>query len=214
MANTTSPASLKKHVAKNFEHLIGKVPGLSEKQLRAHFGLYEGYVKKVNEIEEKLSGVDRSAPNYSFAEVSELHRRHSVPFNGAYLHQLYFENLTGEKTQCDGALASQIERDFGSMENWFEDAKAGLISAFGWVLLTRSRFDGRLYNAVIEEHHRGLLAQGDIVLALDGWEHAYMIDYGTTKADYVSVLKNAIDWRVAVQRFERASRAGELSLAA
>jgi Fe-Mn family superoxide dismutase len=206
---TSFPAP-KKHEAKNFSHLIGKIPGLSEKQLKAHFGLYEGYVKKVNEIEEKLARVDRSSPNYSYNEYSELMRRHAVPFNGAYLHQMYFENLTGDRTEPQDALRAQIERDFGSFENWWADAKAGLLSGVGWVLLTRSRLsssgDGRLYNVMLEEHHRGLFCEQDILLALDGWEHAYMIDYGTSKADYLKALESAIDWRAANQRFERAMR--------
>jgi superoxide dismutase len=49
------------------------------------------------------------------------------------------------------------------------------------------------------------------VLALDGWEHAYMIDYGTSKADYLGVLLNAIDWSVASKRFDISLRAGGLS---
>ena len=36
----------KKHLAKDFSHLVGRIAGLSEKQLKAHFGLYGGYVKK------------------------------------------------------------------------------------------------------------------------------------------------------------------------
>lgn len=31
--------------AKDFSYLIGKVEAFSEAQLRAHFGLYQGYVK-------------------------------------------------------------------------------------------------------------------------------------------------------------------------
>ena len=116
--------------------MIGRVPGLSEKQLRAHFGLYEGYVKKTNEIEEKLASVDRSSPNYSFNEFSELKRRHAVPFNGAVLHELYFEALCGESVLSECELRTQIVRDFGSVENWWNDAKAGLITAPGWVLLS------------------------------------------------------------------------------
>jgi hypothetical protein len=34
------------HELKNFDPLIGKVKGLSEKQLRNHFELYKGYVLK------------------------------------------------------------------------------------------------------------------------------------------------------------------------
>ncbi|HAR42903.1 MAG TPA: hypothetical protein DCS07_09790 [Bdellovibrionales bacterium] len=191
------------HEAKNFDHLIGKVKGLSEKQLKAHFGLYQGYVKKANEIEQKLATADRATANYSFGEVSELMRRLAVAFNGAYLHQYYFENLTGEASQPSGDLKQMIEKNFGSMEKWTADVKAGLTSAPGWVLLVRSRRDGALRNILIEEHHRGLLVDQDIILAMDGWEHAYMIDYGTAKPDYSNTLLAAIDWKVAGQRLEQ-----------
>jgi len=189
--------------AKNFDYLIGKIKGLSEKQLKAHFGLYQGYVKKTNEIEQKLATADRSTANYSYGEVSELMRRHAVAYNGAYLHQYYFENLTGEASQPSGELKQALEKHFGSMEKWVADVKAGLTSAPGWVLLTRSRRDGSLRNVLLEEHHRGLIVDQDILLALDGWEHAYMIDYGTAKPEYSNALLAAIDWQVAARRLEQ-----------
>lgn len=198
------------HFAKNFDHLIGQIHGLSEKQLQAHFGLYQGYVKKINEIEEKLSAVDSSTANYSYSEYSELQRRRAVPFNGAYLHQLYFENLSGEKTAPSPELHKAIEHQFGSMDQWITHATADLTSAHGWVLLIRSRMDGLLRNDVIEEHHRGVLIESDILLALDGWEHAYMIDYGTSKAEYIKTLLHSINWEVVSRRFEAYTKAHQM----
>src|SRR5215472_6084927 len=87
MANT--------HEAKSYENLLGgKLKGLSDTQLKAHFSLYQGYVKKLNEIWAALGGADRTHPNYSFDNYSELRRREPVAFNGTYLHELYFDNLT------------------------------------------------------------------------------------------------------------------------
>lgn len=192
------------HVAKNFDHLIGKLPGLSEPQLKAHFGLYQGYVKKINEVEEKLKSADPASANYSFGEISELMRREGVPYNGAYLHQLYFENLTPHPTQPSHSLKSAIDHAFGSVEKWQEQMKAGIMSGHGWVLLTRSRFDGILRCNFIEEHHRNVLVEQDILLAIDGWEHAYMIDYGTKKPEYIQALHKMIDWDLASRRFEAA----------
>ena len=51
-----------------------------------------------------------------------------------------------------------------------------------------------------------MFCEQDIVLALDGWEHAYMIDYGTAKAEYLQILLNAIDWSVASKRFDNSLR--------
>jgi len=191
------------HVAKTFTNLNG-LPGLSEKLLQAHLGLYQGYVNKLNEIEEKLKAAPVASANYSFGDISELHRRRSVAFNGSYLHQLYFENLTKDKTEPSSQLKQAIASTFGSIENWAADVKAGLLTAPGWVLLTRSRWDGMIRNEVIEEHHRGLLVGSDVILAIDGWEHAYIADYSTKKADYIQAVMPLVDWKAASQRFEKA----------
>jgi superoxide dismutase, Fe-Mn family len=187
---------------RNYDRLIGNISGLSEKLLLAHFELYQGYVKKLNEIEQKLRTADPKTANYSYGEISELLRRRSVAFNGAYLHELYFENLTGEKTAPSRELRLEIDHAFGSQNRWFDEVKGGLISEPGWVLLTRSKRDGALRNDLLGEHHVGVLVEQDIILAFDGWEHAYFIDYATKKADYIAVLKRSINWRAASERFE------------
>lgn len=200
------------HAAKNFEYLIGQIKGLSERQLRNHFELYQGYVKKLNEIEEELKFADRSKANYSYAIFSELQRRHSVAFNGVYLHQLYFEGITEKQTKPTLDLETAINHNFGSMTQWLTDALASLKSVDGWVLLTRSRINGMLHTCVVEEHHKGLFVEQDILLAIDSWEHAYMIDYGVNKADYFKTIKDSIDWNIVSQRFQQSHQ--KVSIAA
>src|SRR3954465_6130679 len=101
---------------KNFDNLLGgNAKGLSDLQLKAHFTLYQGYVKKLNEIREKLGSADRSAPNYSFNEYSELKRREPVAYNGTVLHEMYFENLGNGSTQADENSKKLITASFGSM---------------------------------------------------------------------------------------------------
>ena len=189
--------------ATDFGHLLGgKFPGLSDKQLQAHIELYRGYVKKTNEIETELAKIPPNEANYSYAAYSELQRRRAVPYNGARLHQLYFENLSPTKTHPGKNLLAAIEACFGSFEKWTEDLRGGLMSAHGWVLLTQSRMDGLLRNNVIEEHHRGIMVEEMIILAVDGWEHAYMIDYGINKKEYIKTVENLLNWDVATERFE------------
>ena len=209
MANPTR----KTFTAKDYSHLLGNLPGLSDKQLENHFELYKGYVKKVNEIEEKLSKADPASANYSYGEVSELLRRRPVAYNGVILHELYFENLSSRATTASTELKDELSREFGSFENWYAQAKAGLVSEPGWVLLTRSREDGSLRNVLLSQHHVGLLPDQDILLSLDGWEHAYMIDYGVKKADYISAIARLINWDVVTKRWE-ASQMGSRFAAA
>ncbi|HMO01287.1 MAG TPA: hypothetical protein PKD59_17890, partial [Miltoncostaeaceae bacterium] len=47
---------------------ILKLDGISAESVEAHWGLYEGYVKKYNEIMERLDGADRSAANQIFSD--------------------------------------------------------------------------------------------------------------------------------------------------
>ena len=194
------------HEAKNFDHLVGKLKGISEAQLKAHFGLYQGYVKKLNEIEEKLKSADPAAGNYSFNEFSELKRREAVAFNGSYLHQLYFENLAAPEQKPDATFKAAIEKSFGSWDKWVAQMRGAAASTPGWILTTWSRVDHQLHNYMMFEHHIGLPAHQDIVLALDCWEHAYMIDYGTAKAKYVDAFLDNVAWNVVGERFSKFSK--------
>lgn len=192
------------HEPKNYDHLLGKLKGLSENQVKAHLGLYQGYVKKLNEIWDALKTADRSAPNYSFNAYSELRRREPVAFNGTIFHEMYFDNLLNDGTAPADKLKKLATESFGSWENYIKDTKAAAGSAHGWVLTVYDHTHKRLLNNLIQsEHHVGLMGQCEIVMALDCWEHAYMIDYGTKKADYLSAFVENINWKVVNGRAER-----------
>ena len=191
------------HQLKDFNNLIGPLHGFSEKQLTQHFTLYQGYVKKLNEIQEKLAKADRAAPNYSFNEYSELKRREAVAFNGAVLHELYFENMT--KAGAPSAeLQNAITVAFGSQEHLLADLRAAAGSTPGWVLLTLNMVDGALHSYIMFEHHIGLPVMNRVLLALDCWEHAFMIDYGINKAEYLNAFFANLNWDVVNTRFEKA----------
>ncbi|HVG93438.1 MAG TPA: Fe-Mn family superoxide dismutase [Planctomycetota bacterium] len=189
------------HVAKDFSHLKGSLKGFSDKQLDAHFTLYNGYVTKLNEIEEKLKTADRSKANYTFADYSELKRRECTAFNGTYLHQLYFENLSGTGGEASAGLRKAVDAGFGSWDAYIADLKGSAGSTPGWVLTTRNRVDGHLHNYVMYEHHIGLPAHQDILLALDCWEHAFFIDFGVKKADYLAAFLQNANWDEVNKRF-------------
>jgi Fe-Mn family superoxide dismutase len=181
---------------KNFDHLLGgNAKGLSDTQLKAHFSLYQGYVKKLNEIREKLGRADRSAPNYSFNEYSELKRREPVAYNGTVLHEMYFENIGDGGAQPDEHAKKLIADSFGSMDAWIADAKACLMSAHGWLVTVFDYSDNKLHNNLVRtEHDVGLFANVHAMIAVDAWEHAYFFDYQTGKAKYVENVLSGLSW--------------------
>ena len=193
------------HKPKDYQRLIAKCRGfLSETQLTSHFELYEGYVKKLNEIEDGLRTADRKSANYSFGEYSELRRREPVAYNGTVLHELYFDNLGPEGGQPPAPFKAAVQEAYGSWDDAWADVKAMASSAHGWVLVAHDgNFGGLRSHLVQSEHHVGLLPNQTILLAIDCWEHAYFADYQTKKAAYLDGLLKHIHWPAVASRWAR-----------
>lgn len=187
--------------AKNFEHLLGTA-GFSEQLLRNHFKLYEGYVNNTNGLVSKLEGLTREKRNDT-PEFAEMQRRLGWEFNGMRLHELYFGNIS--KTPASLAskdFQARVAGIYGSWDAFLADLKAvGKMRGIGWVVLAHDPVSKSLYNVWINEHDVGLLAGAKILLVLDVFEHAYMLDYGLNRAGYIDSFMKAIDWKAVEGRF-------------
>ncbi len=183
--------------AKNFESLLG-TKGLSDTLLKNHFTLYQGYVTNTNKVADALGGMAKEGKTAS-PEYAELKRRFGWEWNGMRLHELYFGNMVkgGKPIDRNTNLYKKIVADFGSYENWEKDFKAtGAMRGIGWVLLYYDFHDERLFNTWINEHDAGHLCGASPMLVMDVFEHAYMVDYGLKKADYIEAFFKAIDWTI------------------
>ena len=78
--------------AKQFESING-VEGLSERLMKDHYKLYEGYIKKANEITEKLKTVDLTTANATYSDLRALKLGYSFAVDAIKSHELYFTNL-------------------------------------------------------------------------------------------------------------------------
>ena len=188
---------------RSFKNLLGGVDGISDAQLEAHFGLYEGYVKKLNEIEEKLTKTDKSATNYSYGEFAELKRRQCVPYNGTYLHELYFENMPAAGAP-DAKFEQLVKEAYGSMDNWKADVKATGLAVPGWVITALETTTGRLQNVQIMEHHIGFPLNHLPLVVMDTWEHAFFLDYKANRGAYIDVFLKNINWNAVNARLTKA----------
>jgi superoxide dismutase, Fe-Mn family len=190
------------YTANDYAKLIG-MEGFSETLLKNHFTLYQGYVTNTNKVLDTLAQMlkDDKAGTPEFAE---LKRRLGWEFNGMRLHEYYFENLGG-KTAIDknGQLVKKLAGDFGSYEAWEKDFKAtGSMRGIGWVVLYQDTIHGSLMNFWINEHDVSHPAGGNPLLIMDVFEHAYMIDYGLKKADYIGAFFKNINWAAVEKRLK------------
>ena len=190
------------YAAKDYSKLIG-MSGFSETLLKNHFTLYQGYVTNTNKVNEILEQMLKDGKTAT-PEFAELKRRFGWEFNGMRLHEYYFENLGG-KAALDkyGPLGKQIECDFGSYEAWEKDFRAvGTMRGIGWVVLYQDNLSGRIFNVWINEHDVSHLAGCNPILIMDVFEHAFMLDYGLKRADYIEAFFKNIDWSAADSRME------------
>ena len=179
--------------------------GLSEKLIVSHYeNNYGGAVKRLNQIQEYLSGVDfATAPGFL---INGLKREELIAMNSMILHEIYFAGLGAAERPA--ALSDTLARDFGSVEQWqaqFSAMGKAQGGGSGWVLLSYSPRSGRLFNQWAMDHTT-TIGDGHVLLALDMFEHSYHIDYGAKAAAYVDAYMQNINWAHAEQRYEEGQR--------
>jgi Fe-Mn family superoxide dismutase len=190
------------YAAKDYTKLIG-MAGFSETLLKNHFTLYQGYVTNTNKVLDALDAMLKEGKT-GIPEFAELKRRLGWEFNGMRLHEYYFENLGGKSPiNKEGKLGKKLIEQFGSYENWEKDFKAtGTMRGIGWVVLYQDSMNGKLINVWINEHDVAHLAGCNPLLIMDVFEHAFMIDYGLKRADYIESFFKNIDWSAVEARIK------------
>jgi superoxide dismutase, Fe-Mn family len=190
------------YTAKDYSALIG-MKGFSETLLKNHFTLYQGYVTNTNKLWDIMTAMLKEGKTGT-PEYAELKRRFGFEFNGMRLHEYYFGNLGGKKlADKTGAVAKKLAAAYGSYDGWEQDFKAtGAMRGIGWVILYQDNTNGWLFNQWINEHEVGHPAGCAPILVMDVFEHAFMLDYGLKRADYIAAFFQNIDWAAVAGRLK------------
>jgi len=148
-------------------------PVMSEATINYHYGkLYKTYVERFNEGE-------------GDSEFNEA---------GAFLHDIFFTQFKEPGTGKPGEKVNKLITDkFKSFDN-FKDAvekSAMAIQGSGWVYLSHR---GEIKTIKNHQIHK------DIVLLIDWWEHAFVLDYLADKKSYLKNIWRIIDWDVIESR--------------
>jgi Fe-Mn family superoxide dismutase len=89
------------------------------------------------------------------------------------------------------------------VEAWEKDFRGvGAMRGIGWAALYEDSASGRLINFWINEHDVAHPAGGNPILILDVFEHAFMLDYGLKRAEYIEAFFKNIDWKAAEARLK------------
>jgi len=186
--------------AQDYSSLLG-MQGFSEKLLQNHFSLYNGYIENANLIMESIERL-LAEGHAATVKVATLRRSMVRESDSMGLHELYFENLGGQRDiRLDSPLVEKMEENFGSYEAWKADFKAtASIYGVGWAMLCIDNTNGKLNNFWIDEHQVGHSVDRTPLLVLDAWEHSYLLDYGLKRSDYIETFFKNIDWDIVDKR--------------
>lgn len=175
--------------------------GISEKTIENHYEkLYKGYVKKYNEILERLDQATTDEANASWSQWRGLKDGETFTLDAIILHELYFENLGAQP--IDGLeIKEAIEEQYESMDEFEAQLMATGMSARGWVVVAISPLDGGIDIYQCDAHNQGGIWAAWPILILDVYEHAYFIDYGADRKNYLQAFWKNINWNAVNDRF-------------
>ncbi|MFT7506987.1 MAG: Fe-Mn family superoxide dismutase [Acidimicrobiales bacterium] len=181
---------------------IPVMDGISERTIKEHLGLYAGYVKHVNLIHEKIAVYKNEAEANGYA-IAEMQRRLGFEFGGMRNHEYYFTQFEGGAQEIpEGDFRTLVETQFDSTDAFVEHFRnIAMTRGVGWAMAYVDRQTNQLVCTWVDEQHLGQLADLDIVLALDMWEHSYMLDYAPSeKKSYVDAFFANLNWEVVANR--------------
>ena len=183
---------------------LSGLTGISDGTLEMHFGLYEGYVKNVNLLNERLGEIradDKAAgsnPGYA-----ELVRRLGFEYNGMRLHEYYFDNMCNDSKEIgSGRLYNALGEAYGGFDAWKKDFMAvGGMRGVGWAIAYCDLTNGQITNHWISDHENGNLAGFAPIVVMDVWEHAFIKDYKPSdKGKYIEAFFANVDWGACESR--------------
>ena len=128
---------------------------------------------------------------------------------GYYNHCMFWEVMSpkGGGMPSDD-LSSAIDSAFGSFEDFKNEfSKAGATRfGSGWAWLCVN--NGKLEVCSTANQDNPLMPEagcdGQPILALDVWEHAYYLNYQNRRPDYIEAFFNVINWDEVASRYNSA----------
>ena len=188
------------------EFTIPTIEGISEKTIETHLGLYQGYITNLNTQYQKIKELCGQGGD-SMAAVSALTRRIPFELAGVINHEHYFGALEGGPMAPSesSTFSTVVEQQLGSFEGLKQGIQqtAAVMRGVGWVMVAYDSTRKVLHIYWTVDHELGNV-NVPIIVALDMWEHSYMIDYlPSDKGKYVDAYLNAVNWQYVEKQFAR-----------
>jgi len=170
---------------------------------------HAGYVRGLNKALQNLRDIRNGTGDA--AMISHWTKQVSFHGSGHINHTLFWLGLApannGGGGMPEGKLGRQIDRDFGTFEQFVAQFKsaAASVEGSGWGWLVWEPLAQQLLILQVENQQK-LMATGCVpIIGIDVWEHAYYLKYQNARSAYIGAVMNILNWGWANTRFESIS---------
>lgn len=177
-------------------------PFIDAKTMEIHYTKHhQAYVDKLNaalEGKTELLSMDVSELLKNLEEVPADKKQAVINHAGGHFNHTFFWNTLSKNGSKEpvGKVKEEIERSFGSFENFKEEftKSASTLFGSGWTWLAADE-NGTGFHIHNHPNQENPIIHGHVpVLGLDVWEHAYYLKYQNKRPEYIEAFWNVIDW--------------------
>jgi len=180
-------------------------PYIDSTTMYIHYNNHHGaYTKNLNDALAKYPELQKKPLAELFANMDQVPAdiKVSVRNNGGgfYNHVLFWELLTpASKSKITPFVEQELIKSFGTVDKFKEAFEKAAATRFGsgWAWLVKDKA-GKYRIISTPNQDNPLMSVIDVngqpVLALDVWEHAYYLKYQSKRADYIKNFWNIVNW--------------------
>ena len=196
------------------------------KQLEPHFDArtmeihhtkhHQAYINNANNLlkdHPALASLSAEALIVDLSKVPEAIRGGIRNNAGGHSNHSFFWQIIGpgKGGAPKGALKAAIDSTFGSFDKFKEEFAKAATTRFGsgwaWLIVTA---DKKLAVGSTANQDSPLMGkavagiEGQPIIALDVWEHAYYLHYQNRRPDYIGAWWNVVNWDAAEAHYQAA----------
>jgi Fe-Mn family superoxide dismutase len=162
---------------------------------------HAAYVKGANAALERLADAGTEGAAAVAAE-----RDLAFHLGGHLLHSVLWTNLSGEQGEPGPELAEVLGDTFGDLGRFRarRPATALGLQGSGWAIAAWEPTGRRVVVQQVHDHQAQHAPSLVPLLVIDGWEHAYYLQYQNEKARYFDAIWNVVNWTDVERRLHEA----------
>jgi Fe-Mn family superoxide dismutase len=181
-----------------------------------HTKHHQAYINNANNLlkdHPALASLSAEALIVDLSKVPEAIRGGIRNNAGGHSNHSFFWQIIGpgKGGAPKGALKSAIDSTFGSFDKFKEEFAKAATTRFGsgwaWLIVTADKKIAVGSTANQDSPLMGKAVagiEGQPIIALDVWEHAYYLHYQNRRPDYIGAWWNVVNWDAAEAHYQAA----------